>query len=111
MTKGTVFINSMLVDFQSENDLELYISNREKMMTAEVYERLEKAGLKRQVIAKVWNKDQHRLSVTFEYQTQEAFKEVERIYEEVVSSSAFMKKFAIKYQNNRAVVLVDFVAQ
>ena len=76
--------------------LELYISNREKMMTAEVYERLERAGLKRQVIAKVWNKDQHRLSVTFEYQTQEAFKEVERIYEEVVSSSAFMKKFAIK---------------
>ena len=51
MTKGTVFINSMLIDFQSENDLELYISNREKMMTAEVYERLERAGLKRQVIA------------------------------------------------------------
>ena len=111
MTKGTVFINSMLIDFQSENDLELYISNREQMMTAEVYERLEKAGLKRQVIAKVWNKDQHRLSVTFEYQTQEAFKEVEKIYEEVVSSSAFMKKFTIKYQNNRAVVLVDFIAQ
>ena len=111
VTKGTVFINSMLIDFQSENDLELYISNREQMMTAEVYERLEKAGLKRQVIAKVWNKDQHRLSVTFEYQTQEALKEVEKINEEVVSSSAFMKKFTIKYQNNRAVVLVDFVAQ
>jgi len=51
-----VFINSMLIDFQSENDLELYISTREKAMTPEVYERLKAAGLKRQVIGKVWNK-------------------------------------------------------
>ena len=105
-----VFINSMLIDFQSENDLELYISTRERAMTPEVYERLKAAGLKRQVIGKVWNKEQHRLSVTFEYATKEAFKDVEKIYDEIISTSEFFKKFPTKFQNNRAVVLLDFVA-
>ena len=106
----TVFINSMLIDFQSENDLELYISTREKAMTPEVYDRLKAAGLKRQVIAKVWNKEQHRLSVTFEYDSKDAFKEVEKIYDEIIATSDFFKKFPIKFQNNRAVVMLDFVA-
>ena len=53
-------------------------------MTPEVYERLKAAGLKRQVIGKVWNKEQHRLSVTFEYATKEAFKDVEKIYDEIL---------------------------
>ena len=106
----TVFINSMLIDFQSENDLELYISTREKAMTPEVYDRLKAAGLKRQVIGKVWNKEQHRLSVTFEYASKDAFKEVEKIYEEIIATSDFFKKFPTKFQNNRAVVLLDFVA-
>ena len=106
----TVFINSMLIDFQSENDLELYISTREKAMTPEVYDRLKAAGLKRQVIGKVWNKEQHRLSVTFEYDSKDAFKEVEKIYDEIIVTSDFFKKFPIKFQNNRAVVLLDFVA-
>ena len=106
----TVFINSMLIDFQSENELELFISTREKAMTPEVYDRLKAAGLKRQVIGKVWNKEQHRLSITFEYASKEAFKEVEKIYAEITSTSEFFQKFAIKSQNNRAVVLFDFVA-
>ncbi len=106
----TVFINSMLIDFQSENDLELYISTREKAMTPEVYDRLKAAGLKRQVIGKVWNKEQHRISVIFEYASKDAFKEVEKIYDEIIATSDFFKKFPIKFQNNRAVVLLDFVA-
>ena len=106
----TFFINSMLIDFQSENDLELYISTREKAMTPEVYDRLKAAGLKRQVIGKVWNKEQHRISVTFEYASKDAFKEVEKIYDEIISTSDFFKKFPIKFQNNRAVVLLDYVA-
>jgi hypothetical protein len=53
----------MLIDFASENDLELYLKSRDEIMTSELYDRLAAAGLKRQVVSKIWNKDQFRISV------------------------------------------------
>ncbi len=42
-----VFTNSILIDSESETELKLFISTREKAMTPKVYDRLKAAGLKR----------------------------------------------------------------
>ena len=63
MTNAINYVNCMLIDFASENDLELYLKSRDEIMTSEIYRRLTEAGLKRQVVSKVWNKDQFRISV------------------------------------------------
>ena len=99
----------MLIDFAPENDLELYLKFRDKIITSELYDRLAAAGLKRQVVSKVWNKDQFRLSVVFEYSSKDAFEKCRTILGEL-ERSEFMKKFAVKFQNNRGVVISDFEA-
>ena len=63
MINAINYVNCMLIDFASENDLELYLKSRDEIMTSELYDRLAAAGLKRQVVSKVWNKDQFRISV------------------------------------------------
>lgn len=108
--KPSLFVNCMLIDFTSENDLELYLKTREEMMTPALYDRLAKAGLTRQVVSKVWNKDQHRLSVVFEYRSQEAFLRCKEIWDGEVAKSPFLTRFAMKHQNNRGVVVSEFVA-
>ena len=45
------YVNCMLIDFASENDLELYLKSREEIMTSELYDRLAAAGLKRHVVS------------------------------------------------------------
>jgi hypothetical protein len=105
-----LFVNCMLIDFTSENDLDLYLKTREEMMTPAIYDKLAKAGLMRQVVSKVWNKDQHRLSVVFEYRSQEAFLNCREIWDGEVAKSPFLTRFAMKRQNNRGVVVSEFVA-
>ena len=78
-------------------------------MTSELYDRLAAAGLKRQVVSKVWNKDQFRISVIFEYSSKDAFEKCRTIFGEL-ERSEFMNKFAVKFQNNRGVVISDFEA-
>ena len=65
VTNAINYVNCMLIDFAPENDLELYLKSRDEIMTSDIYTRLAKAGLKRQVVSKVWNKDQFRISVVF----------------------------------------------
>ena len=103
------YVNCMLVDFTSENDLDLYLKSREELMTPDLYDRLGAAGLKRQVVAKVWNKDQYRLSVIFEYSSKDAFVRCREIFSEIEKSD-FLSRFAVKFQNNRGVVVTEFVA-
>ena len=67
------------------------------------------AGLKRQVVSKVWNKDQFRLSVVFEYSSKDAFEKCREIFGEL-ERSEFMNKFAVKFQNNRGIVVSEFEA-
>ena len=55
MSHATNYVNCMLIDFASKNDLELYLKSRDEIMTSELYGRLAEAGLKRQVVSKVWN--------------------------------------------------------
>lgn len=109
MNDATNFVNCMLIDFASENDLEFYLKTREEVMTPEVYDRLAAAGLKRQVVSKVWNKDQFRISVVFEYSSKDAFESCRAIFAEL-ERSEFMSKFAVKFQNNRGVVISEFEA-
>lgn len=109
MSDVTNYVNCLLIDFASENDLELYLKSRDEIMTPEVYDRLAKAGLKRQVVSKVWNRDQFRLSVVFEYSSKDAFEKCREIFGELERSD-FMNKFAVKFQNNRGVVISEFKA-
>ena len=109
MSVAINYVNCMLIDFASENDLELYLKSREEIMTSELYDRLAAAGLKRHVVSKVWNKDQFRLSVVFEYTSKDAFEKCGRIFNEV-ERSEFMSKFAVKFQNNRGIVVSEFEA-
>ena len=109
MSDATNYVNCMLIDFASENDLDLYLKPREEVMTPDIYNRLATAGLKRQVVSKVWNKDQYRLSVVFEYSSQDAFQRCREIFGEL-ERSEFMSKFAVKFQNNRGVVISEFEA-
>ena len=109
MTNAINYVNCMLIDFASENDLELYLKSREEIMTSELYDRLAAAGLKRQVVSKVWNKDQFRLSVVFEYSSKDAFEKCREIFGEL-ERSEFMNKFAVKFQNNRGIVVSEFEA-
>ena len=97
MTNAINYVNCMLIDFASENDLKLYLKSREEIMTSELYDRLAAAGLKRQVVSKVWNKDQFRISVIFEYSSKDAFEKCQTILGEL-ERSEFINKFALKYQ-------------
>ena len=65
MTNAINYVNCVLIDFASENDLELYLKSRDEIMTPELYDRLATAGLKRQVVSKVWNKDQFRICLLY----------------------------------------------
>ena len=109
MANAINYVNCMLIDFASENDLELYLKSRDEIMTAEIYRRLTEAGLKRQVVSKVWNKDQFRLSVVFEYSSKDAFEKCREIFGEL-ERSEFMNKFAVRFQNNRGIVVSEFEA-
>ena len=109
MTNAINYVNCALIDFASENDLELYLKSRDEIMTSEIYRRLTEAGLKRQVVSKVWNKDQFRISVIFEYSSKDAFEKCRTIFGEL-KRSEFMNKFAVKIQNNRGVVISEFEA-
>ena len=79
MTNAINYVNCMLIDFASENDLELYLKSRDEIMKSELYDRLAAAGLKRQVVSKVWNKDQFRISEIFEYSSKDAFEKCRTI--------------------------------
>ena len=109
MTNAINYVNCMLIDFASENDLELYLKSRDEIMTSELYDRFAASGLKRQVVSKVWNKDQCRISVVLEYSSKDAFEKCLTILGEL-ERSELMNKLAVKFQNNRGAVVSEFGA-
>ena len=75
----TVFLNSLFMDFASEPELELFLKSLHEIWTEDLYGRLSAAGLIRHVVTKVWNKDQYRVSMVFEYESQKGFEVCEQI--------------------------------
>ena len=74
ITKETLFMNCMELDFATKIELEHWIATfEEKVWTKDVMEELSKAGLVRTTAAQVWNKDNHRITRIFEYEDEKAF--------------------------------------
>ncbi len=63
--KNTTFLNSLYMDFLTENELELFLKSLDEIWTTELYAKLKQNRLIRHVISKVWNKGQHRITQVF----------------------------------------------
>ena len=87
ITKETLFMNCMELDFATKVELEHWMATfEEKVWTEDVMKELSKAGLVRRTVAQVWNKQNHRLTSTFEYENENAYKACQKIIEEKVLS-------------------------
>ena len=66
-----------------------------------------KAGLIRVTVSQVWNKENHRLTRVFEYESKKAYKNFPKIIEEKVFPKVG-KNYNTRYSNNRVIVLHDY---
>ena len=108
ITKESLFINSMELDFASKVELEHWVATFEdKVWTKEVMEQLSKSGLIRRIVAQVWNKDNYRLTSTFEYENENAYKACQKIIADKVMPKA-KESYTIKSRNNRGIVIYDY---
>ena len=78
-TDETAFLNSLFMDFTSENELELFLKSLDEVWSEDLYARLSAAGLIRHVISKVWNKEQHSISMVFEYDSKEGYENFRKL--------------------------------
>tara|TARA_B110000971_G_C19937044_1_gene466875 strand:+ start:273 stop:629 length:357 start_codon:yes stop_codon:yes gene_type:complete len=108
---ATVFINCLQMDFASEPEVELFLKSLDEIWTDTLYAKLASAGLIRHVISKVWNKDQHRISMVFEYDSKDGYLKCQTIIDEsfVKGRSEVLNKFVFKMQNNRGLVLSEYL--
>ena len=91
ITKETLFMNCMELDFATKVELEHWMATfEEKVWTEDIMKELSKAGLVRRTVAKVWNKQNHRLTSTFEYEDENAYKACQKIIEEKVMPKAWI---------------------
>ena len=106
----TVFLNSLFMDFTSENERDFFIKSLDEIWTEKLYAQLSTAGLIRHVISKVWNKEQFRVSMVFEYDSKEGYEKCQDIIDEEFgrTRSEHLKKFVFKITNNRGVVISEF---
>ena len=64
ITKETLFMNCMELDFATKVELEHWVATFEdRVWTDDVMKDLSKAGLVRRTVAQVWNKQNHRLTL------------------------------------------------
>jgi len=105
-----VFINCLQMDFPSEPELELFLKSLDEIWTDTLYSSLSSAGLIRHVVSKVWNKDQHRISMVFEYDSRDGYLKCQNIIEKnfVQNRNEALKKFVFKMQNNRGLILSEY---
>ena len=61
----------------------------------------------RRTVAQVWNKDNHRLTSTFVYKNEDAYRACQKIIEEKVMPKA-LANYTIKSRNNRDVIFCDY---
>ena len=110
ITKETLFVNCMELDFSSKVELEHWVATfEEKVWTKDVMKELVKAGLVRRIVAQVWNKDNFRLTSNFEYENEKAYNDCQKIIKEKVLPIA-SKTYTIKTRNNRGIIIYDFRA-
>ena len=108
MTKEILFMNCMELDFATKVELEHWMATfEEKVWTEDIMKELSKAGLVRRTVAQVWNKQNHRLTSTFEYENENACKTCQKIIEEKVMPKA-QASYTIKARNNRGVIFYDY---
>ena len=108
ITKETLFMNCMELDFATKVELEHWMATfEEKVQTEDVMKELSKAGLVRRTISQVWNKDNHRLTSIFEYENENAYKACQKIIQEKVNPKA-RANYTIKTRNNRGIVFYDY---
>ena len=108
ITKETLFMNCMELEFWTKVELEHWMATfEEKVWIEDVMKELSKAGLVRRTVAQVWNKQNHRLTSTFEYENENAYKACQKIIEEKVMPKA-QASYTIKARNNRGVIFYDY---
>jgi len=107
---NTTFLNSLYIDFLTENELDLFLKSLDEIWTAELYEKLKQNGLIRHVISKVWNKGQHRITQVFEYKSQASFIKCESILKDAFTpkNCSALAKFIFKIFNNRGIVVSKY---
>ena len=108
--KNTTFLNSLYMDFLTENELDLFLKSLDEIWTDKLYSELKQNGLIRHVISKVWNKGHHRITQVFEYDSETSFKKCENILNVAFTpeNCPTLAKFVFKIFNNRGIVVSDF---
>ena len=108
ITKETLFMNVMELDFPSKIELEHWLETfQDRIWTDDLMAELSKAGLIRVTVSQVWNKENHRLTRVFEYEDENAYKACQKIIEEKVMPKA-LASYTIKSRNNRGVIFYDY---
>ena len=108
ITKETLFMNCMEMDFATKVELEHWIATQEeKVWTPTIMQGLSKAGLVRRTVAQVWNKQNHRVTIVFEYEDENAYKSCQKIISEKIMPKA-MENYSPKMRNNRGVIIFDY---
>ena len=108
ITKEILFMNCMEMDFATKVELEYWIATfEEKVWTPEIMRELYKAGLVRTTVAKVWNKQNHRVTRVFEYEDEKSYNSCQEIISKKIMPKA-MENYNPKIRNNRGVVIYDF---
>ena len=108
ITKETLFMNCMEMDFATKAELELWVETHEqRVWTPETMKELSKAGLVRRTVAQVWNKQNHRVTVVFEYEDENAYKACQDIISKKIMPKA-MENYNPKMRNNTGVIIFDY---
>ena len=108
--KKTVFLNSLYMDFSTENELDLFLKSFDEIWTDKLYSELKQKGLMRHVVSKVWNKVHYRITQVFEYESESSFKKCERILSVAFTpeNCPTLAKLVFKIFNNRGIVVSEF---
>ena len=86
ITKETLFMNCIELDFATKIELEHWIATFEE---------------------KVWNKDNHRITRIFEYENEKAYRACQAIIEKKIMSKAKVS-YNSKIRNNRGIIFYDY---
>ena len=108
--KNTVFLNSLYMDFSTENELDLFLKSLDEIQADKLYSELNKNGLIRHVVSRVWNKGHHRSTQVFAYESETSFKKCERILSVAFTpeNCSTLTKLVFKIFNNRSIVVSEF---
>lgn len=109
MSAETKLISHTFVDFSSEAEMEIYLAFFEEKGPA-LFEKLNKCGLNRWRVSRVWNKEgKFSVSLLYEYQDEKAFKQCRELNDKFVEENAeFYRKVTLKRNAYRTINIFDF---